>query len=66
MDEQLTELLEEEFPFRILCREDCAGLCPRCGKDLNEGSCQCESDEIDPRLAPLKDILEKMKKNEQK
>jgi len=37
----------------IRCREDCAGLCEKCGSDLNDGQCSCES-EIDPRLAILK------------
>ena len=40
-------------PMRYLCKEDCKGLCQKCGKDLNEGSCSCKKDEIDPRLAIL-------------
>ena len=43
---------------KLLCREDCAGLCPRCGKNLNDGPCNCQK-EIDPRLAALKQLLEK-------
>lgn len=46
-------------PYVILCKEDCAGLCPRCGADLNEGPCSCgETDEIDPfnPFAVLKDL----------
>ena len=62
MDEQLTEELEVEFPMRHLCREDCLGLCQRCGKNLNEGDCGCMENEIDPRLEPLRKILEQMKK----
>ncbi len=42
---------------RFLCQPDCKGLCPRCGKDLNEGPCNCEK-EVDPRLAALKQLLE--------
>ena len=42
---------------RYLCREDCRGLCPRCGADLNEGPCGCGK-EIDPRLAVLRQLLE--------
>lgn len=61
MDEQLREQMEMEFPIRFLCREDCRGLCPRCGKNLNEGACSCDTKEIDPRLAPLQELLEKMK-----
>ena len=37
----LTDLMLE-MPSKILCKEDCKGLCPKCGKDLNEGSCGCE------------------------
>ena len=62
MDEQLVSQLEMEFPVRFLCREDCQGLCQRCGKNLNEGKCSCEDKEIDPRLLPLKKLLEQMKK----
>ncbi len=62
MDEQLRAQLEMEFPVRFLCHDDCKGLCQRCGKNLNEGKCSCPEKEIDPRLAPLQEILEKMKK----
>ena len=41
----------------VLCREDCKGLCPHCGKDLNEGPCGCEPRQIDPRLEALKKLL---------
>ena len=41
-----------------LCKEDCKGLCSKCGKDLNEGSCDCSHKEIDPRLAPLQKLLD--------
>ena len=64
IDQQLLDQLEMEFPSRFLCREDCAGLCQRCGHNLNEGECSCQSNEIDPRLAPLAKILEQMKKEE--
>lgn len=65
MDEQLLELLEMEFPSRFLCREDCKGLCERCGCNLNEGACTCGKDEIDPRLLPLKELLAELKKAEE-
>ncbi len=44
-------------PMRALCKPDCRGLCPRCGKDLNEGPCGCTDDDQDPRLAPLAKLL---------
>ena len=62
MDEQLISQIEMEFPSRFLCREDCKGLCQRCGKNLNDGKCECPEKEMDPRLAPLQKILEQMKK----
>jgi len=58
----LAPLLREEailaVPMTTLCRPDCAGLCPVCGKNLNDGPCDCEQDEIDPRLAGLRALLE--------
>lgn len=51
------ETLLMAFPFRLLCKEDCKGLCPKCGKDLNEGPCSCKR-EIDPRLAGLANYFE--------
>ena len=45
------------LPLRLLCREDCKGLCPKCGQDLNKGSCECDHKEIDPRLAGLADFF---------
>lgn len=41
------------IPMRILCKEDCKGLCLKCGTDLNENSCSCENEEVDPRWLPL-------------
>lgn len=54
-------LLEEillSIPSKILCSENCKGLCPKCGKDLNAGPCSCGDKEIDPRLAVLAKLLE--------
>ena len=43
---------------KLLCSENCKGLCCRCGKNLNEGPCGCQK-EIDPRFAALKQLLDK-------
>ena len=43
---------------KLLCSEDCKGLCHRCGKNLNAGPCNCQK-ELDPRFAALKQLLEK-------
>ncbi len=45
------------LPMKTLCREDCKGICQKCGKNLNEGSCNCQKD-IDPRLQALQDLLQ--------
>jgi uncharacterized protein len=50
--------------MRLLCDEDCKGLCDRCGKPLRDGDCGCEKKEIDPRLAILKKWAEKQENNE--
>ena len=46
-------------PLRFVCREDCKGLCPDCGVNLNEQSCGCAKDIIDPRLIALAKLLNK-------
>ncbi len=46
-----------ELPTKTLCRDDCRGLCPSCGQNLNEGQCGCSGKTIDPRLAALADCL---------
>ena len=43
---------------KLLCKEDCKGMCHRCGKNLNDGPCNCQK-ELDPRFAALKQLLEK-------
>lgn len=44
------------LPASVVCKDDCKGLCPRCGQDLNEAECGCERKVVDPRLAVLKSI----------
>jgi uncharacterized protein len=50
----LLEQIVLALPMKRLCREDCAGLCQRCGKNLNEGMCGCKDSAIDPRWDALK------------
>ena len=45
------------LPLQPLCRTECRGLCPHCGINLNETSCQCQVQEGDPRLLPLQHLL---------
>ena len=60
--DDLSEIVKETilltFPMRLLCDEDCPGLCPKCGKQLKHGACGCPTREIDPRLAVLAKLLE--------
>lgn len=59
----LSDIIRDQIilavPMRQLCRDDCKGLCPHCGQDLNEGDCGCVADVTDPRLAKLKELLRK-------
>lgn len=63
IDDEIREIVELEFPTRILCQEECKGLCCRCGKDLNEGPCDCK-EEMDPRLQGFADILAELRAKE--
>ena len=56
--EAIRQNLVLALPMRTLCTEECAGLCPRCGKDLNEGPCDCPPEETDERLSALWALLE--------
>ena len=49
------------WPLRVLCKEDCRGICPKCGKDWNEGSCDCDQSSPDHRMAVISDIFSKFK-----
>ncbi len=53
IDDAVREAIILSFPMRLLCREDCPGLCPMCGKPLVDGPCGCTKKEIDPRWAIL-------------
>ena len=56
VDEIVKEQILLAVPTRMLCREDCKGICPECGIDKNTGECQCVTDDIDPRWAALKNL----------
>ncbi len=53
----LSEILLS-LPMKHLCSEGCRGICPTCGKNLNEGFCGCETKSVDPRLEVLLKLLE--------
>lgn len=45
------------LPSKLLCSEDCKGLCSKCGQNLNRGSCNCQDKFVDPRFAVLGELL---------
>lgn len=51
-DEMITEL-----PEKVLCKEDCKGVCPKCGVNLNHQTCSCDRTELDPRMSIIRDIF---------
>ena len=57
LSDQVWETLLTLLPVRLLCKEDCAGLCPNCGCDLNEETCTCEARETDPRFDVLHNVF---------
>ncbi len=57
-DDAIIESVFLELPSRLLCSEDCRGLCPKCGKKMTGDECGCAPREIDPRWNQLKKLLE--------
>jgi uncharacterized protein len=45
------------LPMKLLCRQDCAGLCPTCGRNLNQGACDCPPKGLDPRFSRLGNLF---------
>lgn len=60
-DPFIDEEIQLEIPMKPLCREDCLGLCPRCGADRNETACDCERSDGDSRWTALRDLLPKVR-----
>lgn len=57
LDELVSEEVSLSLPNKILCDENCKGLCPKCGTNLNFNKCDCKSD-VDPRMAALLQLLD--------
>ena len=49
------------WPMKVLCKEDCKGICKVCGMNLNKGDCNCQRTELDPRMAAIQDVFNKFK-----
>jgi uncharacterized protein len=58
LSELIRQTLLVNLPLQPLCRAECAGLCPQCGKNLNEGPCDCPTETVDPRFAALESLLD--------
>ncbi|MDE7297238.1 MAG: DUF177 domain-containing protein [Lachnospiraceae bacterium] len=61
VDQLIFEELLVDFPAKILCREDCKGICRVCGANLNDGECGCDRATPDPRMAAIRDIFNNFK-----
>lgn len=57
LDKPLKDNIILSLPTRKLCKEDCKGICPQCGCNLNEESCNCEDDKINPQMEVLKNFF---------
>lgn len=55
----IEQALRLALPMRAVCKEDCRGLCPKCGCNLNLNKCECKVEEGDPRLAVLQQLFQK-------
>lgn len=58
VDELIKNELLLNWPMKVLCREDCKGICKICGKNLNDGECGCDDFVPDPRMAAIKDLFD--------
>jgi len=56
LGEDVRQFVVLSLPQKMLCRDDCAGLCPTCGTNLNRAACTCGHDEIDPRWSGLQKL----------
>ncbi len=60
LEDVLREQVLLSLPVRSLCRQDCKGLCPRCGRNLNTEPCSCEETPSDPRWSALSDLRSRL------
>jgi len=62
LEDAVREQVLLALPLKMICREDCKGLCPQCGKNLNVESCDCVAAMPDPRWSALEDIRKKLER----
>ncbi|MHB8579595.1 MAG: YceD family protein [Ignavibacteriaceae bacterium] len=63
LDDDIKDFALLSIPMKKLCKDDCKGLCFKCGKNLNEGNCSCDKSEIDVRWLPLVELKNKINTN---
>jgi len=56
LTEMLTDVIITNMPMKVLCEEDCKGLCSYCGDNLNHKECNCKKEDYDPRLEKLRQL----------
>jgi uncharacterized protein len=62
LEDVLREQVLLALPLKVTCRADCKGLCPQCGKNLNQEQCSCSREVEDPRWAALKDVRSRLER----
>ena len=62
LEDVLPEQVLLALPLKVTCRADCKGLCPQCGKNLNQEQCSCSREVEDPRWAALKDVRSRLER----
>lgn len=61
VDQLVCDELILNLPMKVLCSEDCKGICNRCGTNLNHETCDCDTRPLDPRMAVIQDIFKQFK-----
>lgn len=61
VDRLLSNELLLNLPMKVLCRDDCKGICNRCGANLNHTACSCDQSSPDPRMSAIQDLFQKFK-----
>ena len=60
LDDDVRDFGLLSLPMKKLCSEDCKGLCPKCGKNLNDGQCDCKTEDVNPVWEPLQKLKDKL------
>lgn len=61
VDQLVRDELLLNLPMKVLCDEDCKGICNRCGANLNHETCDCDRSSLDPRMSVIQDIFKQFK-----